>query len=380
MAIWQWPLWPAVGAASSYVNRQMVDIAKPVGLVLWFAVARGHRLSESVVARATSAIVMPSNTRTFTRFHLRPRTAIALGLAVAALLVEGCSIKRYAINQLGDALAGSGTTFASDDDPELVKAAVPFSLKLIESLLAESPRHAGLLLAACSGFTQYGYAFVKQESDEFEDRDLATSEALRQRAKRLFLRARNYGVRALDVQHPNFAQTLRTRPKSAVRELPARDVNVVFWTAAAWGAAISVSKDDPALISDQLIVEALLDRALELDEDFDHGAIHGLLIGYEMVRQGAAGDPAERARKHFARAVDLSRGQAASPYVSLAESVAVAKQDRPEFEALLRQALAIDADATPEMRLANLIAQRRARWLLARVDELFLPVAQEETK
>ena len=100
-----------------------------------------------------------------------------LCLSLAAVAVAGCSVRKFAINKLGDALSGSGTTFASDDDPELVKSAVPFSLKLIESLLAESPRHEGLLLAACSGFTQYGYAFVKQESDEMEDKDLATSEA-----------------------------------------------------------------------------------------------------------------------------------------------------------------------------------------------------------
>src|SRR5262245_23362409 len=71
-----------------------------------------------------------------------------------ALMLCGCSIKKMAINRLGDALAGGGNTFASDDDPELVKAAVPFSLKLIESLLAESPSHPGLLLAATSGFVQ----------------------------------------------------------------------------------------------------------------------------------------------------------------------------------------------------------------------------------
>jgi hypothetical protein len=67
-------------------------------------------------------------------------------------LCSGCSVKRMAVNKVGDALAGGGTTFASDDDPELVKAAVPFSLKLMESLLNESPRHEGLLLAASSGF------------------------------------------------------------------------------------------------------------------------------------------------------------------------------------------------------------------------------------
>jgi predicted anti-sigma-YlaC factor YlaD len=51
--------------------------------------------------------------------------------------------------------------------------------------------------------------------------------------------------------------------------------------------------------------------------------------------------------------------------------VSVAGPDRAEFERLLDRALAVDADAAPEFRLANLIAQRRAAWLRTRVDELF---------
>src|SRR6478672_11947187 len=73
---------------------------------------------------------------------------------LAALASGGCSVKKFAINKLGDSLAGSGTTYAADDDPELIGQALPFSLKLVEGLLAESPQHRGLLLAAASGFTQ----------------------------------------------------------------------------------------------------------------------------------------------------------------------------------------------------------------------------------
>src|SRR5450756_1974368 len=103
-----------------------------------------------------------------------------------AVLTTGC-IRKSAINRLGDALAKSGTTFSSDDDPDLVQAAVPFSLKLIESLLAETPRHRGLLLAASADFTQFAYAFVNQDADELEDQDLDRALALRERARRLYL-------------------------------------------------------------------------------------------------------------------------------------------------------------------------------------------------
>lgn len=299
------------------------------------------------------------------------RSLTLLG-AVGPLLTAGCSINRLAVNKLGNALAESGTTFAADDDPELVGQAIPFSLKLIESLLASVPEHRGLLLAAASGFTKYSYGFVQQEADFLEDRDLAQAAAVRGRARRLYLRARDYGLRGLETRHARFGRQLRSDPRAAVRVATAADVPLLYWTAAAWGAAIAISKDNPDLVADQVVVEVLIDRALELDERFDDGAIHGFLISYELVRQGARGDPNERARAHFDRAVSLTGGQLASPYVSLAEGVSVSRQDRREFESLLHRALAIDPDARTEWRLANLILQRRARWLLSRADQLFL--------
>ncbi len=296
------------------------------------------------------------------------------------VLVAGCSIKKMAVNKIGDALAGSGSTFASDDDPELVKAAVPFSLKLIESLLAESPRHPGLLLAACRGFTQYAYAFVKEDADEMEDQDLTAAEAMRVRTRKLCLRARGYGLRGLELRHPGLEKALRTDPKAAVVQLKKEDVPFLFWTAASWGGAIAVAKDDPVLVSDQNIFAALIDRALVLDESYDQGAIHALLISFEMARSGAAGDPVARARRHFERAMELSKGRLAGPFVSLAESVALEKQDRAEFQSLLERALAINPEAAPEARLVNLVMQRRARWLLGRADELFLNTTPADAK
>jgi predicted anti-sigma-YlaC factor YlaD len=277
-----------------------------------------------------------------------------------------------AVNTLGDALSGAGGSFANDDDPELVRAAVPFSLKLIESLLAENPKHRGLLLAAAKGFTQFGVGFVGQEADFMEEADLEGAERKRRRARNLFLRARDYGLRGLELSGATFREPPQRNPKEAVARAKPKDVPFLYWTAAAWGSAIALSKDDPDLIADQVIVEALIDRALVLDEGFDHGAIHAFLISYEMSRQGGEGAPEDRARRHFERAVELSHGLSAGPYVVYAESAAVQTQNVALFRSLLKKALAIDAGRLPEFRLANLLAQERARWLLSREDELFL--------
>jgi predicted anti-sigma-YlaC factor YlaD len=308
-----------------------------------------------------------SRSRLFLRLWMLP----CLG-GLAWIASSGCSIHRYAVNQFSDAVSQSGAVFASDDDPDLVKASSPFSLKLIESLLSENPRHRALLLAATSGFTQYAFAFVQEDADETEARDLTEAEALRTRARRLYLRAQRYGLRGLEAGHPGFSDALRAHPRAAARWATKKDVPLLYWTACAWAGAISLSKDNPDLVAQVPALEALIDRALELEESFDHGAIHGFLIAYEMTRQGAAGDPAARARQHFERAMALSAGKEAAPLLALAESVAVQKQDVKQFDSLLQQALAINPDANPQTRLVNLIMQRRARWLLSRKSDLFL--------
>ena len=296
-----------------------------------------------------------------------------------AVITAGCSVKRIAVNKVGDALAGGGATYASDDDPELVKAAVPFGLKLMESLLAENPRHEGLLLAAASGFTEYAYAFVQEDADEAEDKDFTAAEEMHGRARKLYLRARNYGLRGLEVRHKGFEKALRADAKAAVAKTTVKDVPYLYWTALSWAAAVSLSKDNPALIGEMPMVEAMMDRALALDEAFDHGAIHSYFITYEMSRPGGSGDPVARSRQHFERAVALSGGQQAGPMVSFAEAVCVQQQDFKQFESLLKQALAIDPDQKPEWRLANLIMQRRAKWLLSRTDQLFLRANPKST-
>lgn len=274
-----------------------------------------------------------------------------IALCLALLAVQGCSVREYALRSVGDALAGGGDVYASDEDIELVGAATPFGLKTIESLLAEVPDHEGLLLAAARGFTQYAYVYVQLPSEEAMERDVAQGYAQQARARRLFLRARDYGLRGLKVA-PD-------------------DVGLLYWTGVAWAAAIALSKDDPATLAGLPQVDKLIRRAEKLDADYDHGTLRTFLIGYEVSRPNAGPDAEKLARAHFARAVDLSGGRHAGPYVSLAESVCVERRERREFEALLGRALAVDPAARPEWRLANLVMQRRAKTLLARVDELF---------
>jgi predicted anti-sigma-YlaC factor YlaD len=297
---------------------------------------------------------------------------LCLLTAAVVLVLPGCSIHQLAVDRFGDALAQTGTNFTADDDPDLVGQALPFGLKLMEGILAESPSHRPLLLATATGFTAYSNFWVTQPAHELRELDFEEADRQYDRARRLYLRARDYGLRGLEVRYPRISEDLRLDPASALRKVKREDVPYLVWTAAPWALAISHSLDRPEMIVELPIVEALLYRAYELDPSFDSGLIHSLLLSWEAARPLAGPAGKERAREHFFQAIALSDGAMASPFVSLAESVVLPEGDRVEFERLLGDALAVNIDARPEWRLQNAIAQRRARWLLDRIDDLFL--------
>ncbi|MHB8835245.1 MAG: TRAP transporter TatT component family protein [Candidatus Methylomirabilia bacterium] len=297
--------------------------------------------------------------------------ALSAVLALALLAAVGCSPRAYGTRLVADAVSSGRATFGSDNDPLLVREATPFALKFSESLLAAAPRHDGLLLSLAQGFTQYAAVFVWQ--DAVESGDSSVREAGRARALALYLRAREYGLRAFEVRHPGFRRLVAADALLAAGTASLEDVPLLYWTGAAWSLAVAASSGDPQMIADLPRCEALLRRALELEEDYDAGAIHEYFIAFEGGRSAAMGGSVERARRHFARAMELAAGRKVSPLVTLAESVAVGMQERREFLSLLDQALAVDVrELAPEYRQANLAAQRRAAWLKGRVDELFL--------
>ncbi len=297
-----------------------------------------------------------------------------ISLLTVLALLSGGGCRATATRAVANAISSSETNvYAQDDDPELVRAAVPFGLKTMEGLLAEQPQHRGLLTALASGFTQYGYAFVQADADEAEmNGKSAAARALRERARKLFLRARDYGLRGLELHHPGLAGKLRTARdlEPALAPLTKEDLPLVYWTAASWALAIAAAKEDMALVAELPVPGALMQRALGIDEAWDEGTIHEFLVTWEASQGGAAG--LARAKEHFERAVALSKGKKLGVLVAYAEAVSVARQDRAEFTKLLQQVIHADPEADGPHRLANVLAQRRAKLLLAHAEDLFV--------
>ncbi len=293
-------------------------------------------------------------------------------LACALTVSPGCAlVKRKAVGMVASTLVSSGDVFTRDDDLELVGEAIPFGLKLYESLLESAPKNKDLLIATCSNFTQYGVAYLETEAavlGEAQHHDEVAH--LNQRALKLYLRAKGYCLRAMEVRFPGIGPKLLTDPAPALARADKKDVPLLYWMAASWGSAIGLGIDRPDLVIDMPAVRALAERALALDDGWSKGAIHEMFVSLDSLPDALGGSPA-RAREHFTRAVELQHGLSPGPYVALALGVAMPAQDRAEFEKLLQAALAIDPDKDPSVRLVTLVQQRRARALLDHIDTMF---------
>jgi predicted anti-sigma-YlaC factor YlaD len=289
-------------------------------------------------------------------------------------LLAGCSIKRTAVNIIGDTISGRGDVYTSDNDPDLIREAMPFGLKTFESLLVVSPEHQGLLLSSARGFTAYAY-LLQDEADRVDATDLSQARKLRTRAHNLYLRACDYALRGIEVDHPGFTSKLNNDKSTALAMTTVEDVPLLYWAGAAWAGALTANKENLDLIAELPTAGALVGRVLELGEKYDLGAAHEFFISYEGSRPGGS---AEQARIHYRRALDISGGQRASVHLALAEAVAIREQKLTEFRFLLKAALKVDPDKVPEMRLANTVAQRLARWLETRIPDLFLQANGKE--
>ncbi|RPJ02361.1 MAG: hypothetical protein EHM31_03215, partial [Candidatus Aminicenantes bacterium] len=304
--------------------------------------------------------------------------ALAATAAALALIVSlgGCSLEKMAMKKVAGMLAGpssSADVFSSDNDPDFVGEALPFAIKLYESLLASLPDHAGLRLRTGSLYIMYANAFVETPADMTPRREAETKERLLARAKNLYLRGRDMLFVAVEKKNPAIRRQLRERKyEEAMAPFGKGDADLLYWTALGWLAAFSVDPFDMTLGQTVPQTRAMIERVEALVPGYGHGSLDSFYVGYYgSLPDYLGGDPA-KAREHFAKAQALAGKSNTSSLMALATTVSVSEQNVSEFKDLLGRVLAFDPDSSPENRLVNILNQRKARWLLGHIDDFFI--------
>lgn len=286
------------------------------------------------------------------------RAAFA-SLAMVVLPLSGCSTSQLVARGASPLIDHGMVAMNRETDLELARASIPANLKMIEALLLADPGNAAYRVQAAMGF--YGYALGFVEPD---DRD---------RAALLYQRARDHGLAALD--RAGVTQAMldgdAAELTQALAKLDARAVPALFWTASSWGKWIELQLDDPARLAELPRVEALMQRALALDETYYHGGAHVFFGVYYGGRAPMFGGDFARAARHFDRAAALCQNQLLWVEVYRARYLLRQMGDRAAFHATLNRVLDAPASVDPDLNLSNALARKQAAALLAQEEDLF---------
>jgi len=283
-------------------------------------------------------------------------------LMLSMLSLCSCSIQNQLLRQAGNALASE--TQAQEEDLEFTQHASAYHLKLSESVLEKIPDHLPLAESVTRGFAQYAYAFMLDEADRTQATDSKRANVLRIRAAKMFTRAKDHGLRALEMAVPGFKNALHQNDSMLPPLLNNSLTGITYWTVASWAGAISLSKDQPELVADFPVLLKLADQAWQIQPGYGDGALASLMGTLELSRPGGS---SQKALAYFDSAIALSPAMP-SAYLAKAENWAVTVGNRDAFVELLKKAI---ENGRKNTNLTSSIMLRRAEWLLSCVDDFF---------
>lgn len=245
-----------------------------------------------------------------------------------------------------------------EGDLQFAESAIAGDMKLLEGVVESDPTNVRYLQLACMGYASYALAFTEETPA---------------RALVFYSRALAYGQRGLVARGiPRSAFTADAAVmRSALSRLEKGDVPLVFWTASSWGSAISLQQDEPDAIAAIPTANALMEWVMDREPDYFYGGPSLYFGVYYASYPPALGGRPDIAKKNFDRAMASGRGKFLMTDVLYARTYAVQTQDQVLFKNLLTRVVEAPQDLLPEQRLANAAAQKRARQLLARAEELF---------
>ena len=307
---------------------------------------------------------------------MRMKLVHSLCLLLIAGATSACSISTIAVRNIFDPESANQdntdpTALELEEDPALVEAMLPTLMVSLEAVHRSYPDNPALAQTVAQLFLLYGTAFVEEKADRLELADVEAARIERQRAHRFYTRARDFMLRSFAERYPEAVTQIRTQPDRFAAALDEDESVYLYWLGAAWSLVIASANGNPDILAELAVPEAIMRHIERQNPALMDGALDEFFFRWEIAQAGSA-EAQAHALAYYERAFTRSHGRKLGLLVAWAEKYAVAVQDREGFERVLRQVLAFDMGSAPEYRLFNTIAQRRAAWLLARIDDLFL--------
>jgi tetratricopeptide (TPR) repeat protein len=297
-------------------------------------------------------------------------------LLVATLLASACNMNEFSVNLTAPVLHEASKAFAMEGDLRLAREAAPAQLVTLTGFLFSAPKNRFLLETCAQGYAEYAFGFLEDDLEALPDDEKHADERehLTRRATVLYDKALDFALRLLANDDKHFEAAFKKDASSTEEEAKKLDKDSVaglMFAGMSLASSINLNRNDVARVVDLPKAIVMIKRAYQIDPKFYNGGA-AMLLGVIYASQGKAmgGNP-EAAKKYFDEAIATTGGKYLLTKVMMARFYGVVTQDRPFFEATLKQVLDTPSEVFPEQRLANELAKRRAKRYLEHVEDYF---------
>lgn len=271
----------------------------------------------------------------------------------------GCALRtRVMVDLTTPVVEAMNVAFNKNCDIELMRDSMPFGLYSISGLIDISPKNEEFLINGAHGYFGYAFAFVEDENPE--------------RAKRLYIQARDYGLRA--IYKDKYTEVLNTPVKEfdhKINGIRKKDITPLFWTTLSWLSYIRLNLSDVRVFLELPKAEALAARLMDLDETYFFGSPHVIMACYYAAQPELTGGDPVKSKAHFEKAIEMSEGKFLMHHLYYAKFYAVRIQDRELYLRLINHVLEAPDDILPSHCALTGICKAKAKIMLETVDDFF---------
>jgi len=284
-------------------------------------------------------------------------------------------MNRITANSTSGMLMYGSVALDREADLEFAALAFPASMKTLETFLVNSPENEDLLLLLARGYNSYAFAILETELDEVSVTGPEHKvESLTRRATIHYLRGREYGFKLLD--NPALEEAARTtdlgKLDTELASLKKDDAAALFWVGYGWSSAINLQQEDASMLKSLPVVERMMARVVELDEDYNLAAPLIFHAVYNASKPEAFGGDPKVSKAYFERAMASHGEDNLLIPLLYARFYCTMVQDRALFDELIAKVESADLTLYPENRLVNEVARKRARFWAANVGDIIL--------
>ena len=245
-----------------------------------------------------------------------------------------------------------------ETDLQLAEDSIPTNLNMLQGMINIDPDNDSLRVYAAQAFYGLGYGFNEDNRPK--------------RAISFYQRGLKHGLRALEINgYKNIKEGSMEELEAALQDMDEDDVPALFWTASNWAKWIDQNRDKTESLIELPKPTALMQRVLELDENFYYGGAHIYFGVFYGSRPPMFGGDFEKSAKHFDHAREITEDELLVPDLLQAQYLSRQKMDREDFHNRLTKIIEAPEDLNPNLALLNQIAKRKAKMLLKEEDKWF---------